>query len=182
MDAACFNWIHMCWYMNWMRSRPSSRPVTAFARSVLLALALCLAACAERQREPSPEEAVQQLIDGMLRVHGDAERARAVYELLAKRDQDNLVERARRASAVAGRNVLPEEMITPSRFYLGFQPVRWSTNVSGNYALVTAYGQAPEQRSEIRCVKEADRWRVMLGLPELSPIERRDFADPAALR
>jgi hypothetical protein len=148
----------------------------------VLALAVCLAACAERAREPAPEEAVQQFIDGMLRVHGDAERARAAYELLAKRDQNNLVERARRSSAVAGRNVAPEEMIAPSRFYLGFQPVRWSTSISGDYALVTAYGQAPDQRSEIRCVKEAERWRVMLGLPELPPIERRDFADPAALR
>jgi hypothetical protein len=139
-------------------------------------------ACREHPEAPGPEEAVQAFIDNMQRVHGDIERARSAYALLSKGDRDNLAERARRASAVAGRTLAPEEMLAPSRFYLEFQPTRWSSRDSGNYSIVTAFGQSADQRREIRCVKEADGWKVLLELPGLSPIERRDLADPAAQR
>ena len=143
---------------------------------------LLLSGCRDHPEAGGPEEAVQQFIDGMQRVHGDIERASAAYRLLAKADRDNLAERARRASAVAGRTLAPEEMLAPSRFYLEFQPVRWSSKDSGNYSLVTAQGSSADQRREIRCVKEADGWKVLLDLPALPPIERRELADPAAAR
>lgn len=143
---------------------------------------LVLSGCRERPEAGGPEEAVQQFVDGMQRVHGDIERARGAYQLLAKADRDNLTERARRASAVAGRTLAPEEMLAPSRFYLEFQPVRWSSKGSGNYSVVTAQGPSADQRREIRCVKEADGWKVLLDLPALTPIERRELADPAAPR
>jgi hypothetical protein len=148
----------------------------------LLALALLALGCRSHPEAGGPEEAVQQFIDGMQRVHGDIERARVAYELLSKSDRDNLAERARRASAVAGRTLAPEEMLAPSRFYLEFQPVRWSSKDSGNYSVVTAQGPSPDQRREIRCVKEADGWKVLLDLPALPPVERRELADPAAPR
>lgn len=139
-------------------------------------------ACREHPEAPGPEEAVQAFIDNMQRVHGDIERSRSAYEFLSKADRDNLAERARRASAVAGRTLAPEEMLAPSRFYLEFQPARWTSHASGSYSVVTAFGQSPDQRREIRCVKEADGWKVLLDLPELAPIERRNLADPAAQR
>jgi hypothetical protein len=166
--------------------RSDSRSVCS--RRVLLAAVRCAAlllvlpGCRERPETGGPEEAVQQFIDGMQRVHGDIERASAAYQLLAKSDRDNLAERARRASAVAGRTLAPEEMLAPSRFYLEFQPVRWSSKGSGNYSVVTAQGSSADQRREIRCVKEADGWKVLLDLPALPPIERRELADPAAQR
>jgi hypothetical protein len=153
------------------------------ARSALIMLGACaLAACREQPEAPGPEEAVQEFVDNMQRVHGDIERARSAYALLSRADRDNLADRARRASAVAGRTLAPEEMLAPSRFYLEFQPARWSSKDSGNYSVVTAYGQSPEQRRTIRCVKEADGWKVLLDIPALAPIERRDLADPAAQR
>jgi hypothetical protein len=171
--------------------RSDSLPVcsrSVCSRRVLLAavrfaaLLLVLPGCRERPEAGGPEEAVLQFIDGMQGVHGDIERASAAYQLLAKTDRDNLAERARRASAVAGRTLAPEEMLAPSRFYLEFQPVRWSSKDSGNYSVVTAHGSSADQRREIRCVKEADGWKVLLDLPALPPIERRELADPAAPR
>jgi hypothetical protein len=154
-----------------------------FIRAAVLALSLCAtSACREQPEAPGPEEVVQEFIESMQRVHGDIERSRPAYELLSKNDRDNLAERARRASAVAGRTLAPEEMLAPSRFYLEFQPARWSSKSQGNYALVTAYGQSADQRREIRCVKEDGGWKVLLDIPELPPIERRELADPAARR
>jgi hypothetical protein len=165
------------------RSARSRRALLAAIRlAAQLAVMVALAGCREHPEAGGPEEAVQQFIDGMQRVHGDIERASVAYQLLAKPDRDNLVERARRASAVAGRTLAPEEMLAPSRFYLEFQPVRWSSKDSGNYSVVTAQGSSPDQRREIRCVKEADGWKVLLDLPALPPIERRELADPATAR
>lgn len=150
--------------------------------SLLVLVALSASACRERADEPGPEEAVQEFVDNMQRVHGDIERSRAAYALLSKNDRDNLADRARRASAVAGRTLAPEEMLAPSRFYLEFQPTRWTSKNVGNYSVVTAFGPSADQRREIRCVKEDDGWKVLLDIPELPPIERRELADPAAPR
>lgn len=156
----------------------------ALARRLLgVALLLGLAmSCRGGADQTPPELVVQRFIDNMHRVHGDVERARAAYELLARPDRDNLAERARRASAVAGRTVAPEEMLVPSRFHLEFQPKRWSSNVSGKYALVYAHGPEARQQHEIRCVEESDGWKVLLDLPRPPPVERRQLADPADLR
>ncbi len=137
------------------------------------ALAL-LAGCARQGNDETPERAVQEFIDRMQRVHGDPARARDVVELLAAPARANLEERARRASATNGRAVAPEEMLAPSRFYLGFQPRSWSSERGPDWALVTAQGDSPEQRKQIRCVRESGKWKIVLDLPELPPLERRD--------
>lgn len=117
---------------------------------------------------------MQEFIDRMQRVHGDPARARDVYELLAAPARANLDERARRASASNGRAVAPEEMLAPSRFYLSFQPRTWTSERGEGWALVTAEGDSPEQRKQIRCLREGGKWKVVLDLPELPPLERRD--------
>lgn len=121
---------------------------------------------------------VEEFIVRMERVHGDRHRARAAYELLWSEAKANLAERAKRASAVAGRAVAPEEMLAPSHFSLRFRPRRYTTRQQGNWAAVTAIGAVPHtQREEIRCVLEADRWRVMLDVPGLPPIQTRASAE-----
>ena len=113
----------------------------------------------------------------MQRVHGDVQKSRAAYELLALEDQAKLTERAARASAAMGRVVQPEEMLAPSRFYLGFQPRSWSAEQGPNWAVVTAEGESPRERKQIRCVRENERWRVLIDLPNLAPIEHRPQPD-----
>lgn len=142
-------------------------------RALCIAALALLASCARRSDEDSPEAVVREFIDRMQRVHGDVERARAAYELLAAADRAKLAERANRASAAMGRAVQPEEMLAPSRFYLDFQPRSWSTEQGANWAVVTAEGASPGERRQIRCVREQDRWKVVIDMPELPPIEQR---------
>lgn len=138
----------------------------------------CMASCARDVGEESPERAVSQLVDRLQRVHGNPEAARAVYDLLWAEGRANLDERARRASAVMGRQVAPEEMIAPSRAWLAFRPQRYETQVRGQWAIVTVTGESPgTQRHEVRCVEEEGRWRVVVELPEVSPIQKRETAE-----
>jgi hypothetical protein len=139
-----------------------------------LALALSLTACETDPVDATPERVVEEFIARMQRVHGDPKSARAAYELLWVEARQNLAERARRARAVAGREVAPEEMLAPSRFSLRFQPKRYETRIDGDWAMVTATGEGLEAKEhQIRCVREDGHWRVVLELPPLSPIQQR---------
>jgi hypothetical protein len=153
------------------------QPLLRALRPLLLGAAyLALSACARQASDETPERAVQEFIDRMQRVHGDVLKSRAAFELLAAPARANLEERARRASAAVGRNVAPEEMLAPSRFYLSFQPRSWSTERGSDWAVVTAEGDSPDERKQIRCVREQGHWKVIIDLPELPPLERRDTA------
>jgi hypothetical protein len=140
---------------------------------LVLAAVQPFAGCAQRSEEDSPERSVQEFVDRMQRVHGDVQKSKAAYDLLASQAQANLKERAQRASAAAGRVVRPEEMLAPSRFYLAFQPRSWSTELGPGWAVVTAEGESPRERHAIRCVREDGRWKVVIDLPDLPPTEHR---------
>jgi len=143
----------------------------------VVALAAAGSACASDQEsvDERPERVVQEFIARLQRVHGDPRAARAAYELLWAEGRQNLAERAKRASAVTGQKVAPEEMIAPSRVWLRDQPRRFSSRVSGEWAEVVIEADSPGERSEhaVRCAVEDGSWRVVLELPPLPPIERR---------
>ena len=147
-------------------------------RSVLRAcLILALAsACAQHSEDGSPERAVQELVERLQSVHGDAQKAKAAYDLLAADARAKLQERAERASAAVGRVVRPEEMLAPSRFFLSFQPRVWSSREGPGWAIVTVEGESSRERREIRCLRENGEWKVVLDLPELPPLERREVS------
>lgn len=164
---------------------PSTHRAARFALLVVLRRALPLfvagaaawavAGCESEPVDARPDTVVEEFLARMQRVHGDPHAARAAYELLWSEAQKNLAERAKRASAVAGRKVAPEEMIAPSRFSLRFKPRHEKVRIDGDWAVVTVTGEEPDtQRADIKCVREDSRWRVVLELPPLSPIEKRD--------
>lgn len=141
---------------------------------LLLPLAWGALGCEREPVDATPEGVVQEFLDRMQRHHGDPQAARAAYELLWSDAQRNLAERAKRASALSGRKLAPEEMIAPSRFTLRFKPKHFQSQIVGQFAVVTVLGEDPAtQRHDIRCVVEDERWRVVLELPPLAPIQTR---------
>ncbi|RYZ07184.1 MAG: hypothetical protein EOO73_12490 [Myxococcales bacterium] len=139
--------------------------------SALLALAV-VTGCEEDAADSEPERLVAELIARLQRVHGDRKAARAAYELLWSDARRNLAERAKRASDVAGREIAPEEMLPPSRFALHRKPRHYEARIDGDWAEVsiTSEGGAVDR---VKCVREDGKWRVVLELPPLTPIERR---------
>jgi hypothetical protein len=133
---------------------------------------VALGGCEAEAVDGAPDRVVSEFIERMQRVHGDSKAAHQAYELLWSDARHNLAERARRASAVAGREIAPEDMLAPSRFSLAFKPKKVTAREDGDWAEVTVSGADAEQRV-IKCVREDSHWRVVLELPPLAPIQRR---------
>ena len=149
----------------------STRALPSIALTV--ALAFAPTGCEAEAKDSTPERVVQEFIDRMQRVHGDPRAARLAYELLWVDARRNLAERAKRASAVAGREIAPEEMIAPSHFSLAYHPKKLTARTDGDWSEVTVTGDANSTPHTVKCVREDGHWRVVLELPLLPPIQRR---------
>ena len=122
------------------------------ARSLRPAALPALLACEADPVDAGPEAVVEELVSRLQRVHGDPKAARAAYELLWGEAKRGLAERAKRASAVAGRDVAPESMIAPTRFSLRFTPRRYTARIDGDWAVVSITGEVAVavSRGEVR--------------------------------
>lgn len=138
----------------------------------LVLLGFSLGACQQETPERGPEEVVHEFVNIMRRVHGDPLIGEAAFELLWEPARENLKERARRASALSGRELSVGEMIVPSWFALHINPERVEARRDGDWAEVTIFG-AGEESVQMRCVYEEAKWRVVLELPPLAPIRHR---------
>jgi hypothetical protein len=157
----------------------------AFARCGLVASVAAVsmlgaAGCQTSPADEGPDAVVEEFVLRMQRVHGDDKVSRRAYDLLWGEAQRALAERAKRASDVAGREVAPQAMLAPSRFSLSFMPRRYDARIDGDWAIVTAIGETASQRHEVKCVREDGRWRVVLVIPPLPPIQRREESESAA--
>jgi hypothetical protein len=136
-------------------------------------LVIASSACEREAVDSSPELVVDAFIERMKGVHGDPERGRLAYELLWAEGREALAERARRATAAAGRPIGPEEMLVPSRFSLAFEPRRVTAETKGKWSRVTVIGSNPNEVAEVSCVNEDGHWRVAVEFPPLPTIEQR---------
>jgi|SRR5882724_2047339 len=153
---------------------PSRRGALSWSWSLLVAgvLGLPLLGCEEEASDGEPDRVVAEFVARMQRVHGDRKAARAAYELLWSDARRNLAERAKRASDVAGREIAPEEMLPPSRFTLNHKPQRYDARIDGDWAEVSVTAENAGV-DRLKCVREDGKWRVVLELPPLPPIEHR---------
>jgi hypothetical protein len=142
--------------------------------ALFVTLSSIASGCEADPVDAGPEAVVEELVLRLQRVHGDPKAARAAYELLWSDAKRGLAERAKRAGAVAGRDVAPESMIAPTRFSLSFKPRRYTARIDGDWAVVSITGDSPSQYHEVKCVREDGRWRVVLVIPPLPPIQRRE--------
>ena len=157
------------WFSSELRLGPGR-----VASWLALALFICTLGCEAEAKDATPARVVQEFIERMQRVHGDSHAARLAYELLWVDARRNLAERAKRASAVAGREIAPEEMLAPSHFSLAYRPKKLLARTDGDWSEVTVSGESGSTSSHVvKCVREDGHWRIVLELPPLSPIQRR---------
>lgn len=109
----------------------------------------------------------------MRRLHGDVGSSKVAYNLMWEPARKNLRERARRASALSGRELHPGELIVPSWFAMRLIPESYEQRIDGAWAQVTLF-DAAGQSSVARMVNEDGQWKVALELPPLSPIRSRE--------
>ena len=151
----------------------SARPL---ALALVVAATFVLPACENDQGDAGPEAVVEEFVLRMQRVHGDPKASRAAYDLLWSDAKRGLAERAKRAGAVAGRDVAPETMIAPTRFSLGFVPRRYTARIDGDWAVVSITGEAPVAvpRGEMRARRRslARRARHPAASPHPAPPRR----------
>jgi hypothetical protein len=143
----------------------------------IASVALALAGCGRRAPSATPDGSVRELVERMRRLRGDPGDAKAAYELLSRRAQQNLAARAKRYSDASGKAIAPEAMIVPSRFLLRFEPQRYSAQISGVFARVEVLGLLAGDRALVPCVFEEGGWRVDLGPPPLPPVQMRPGSD-----
>lgn len=140
----------------------------------LIFLALAgVAGCERQEAPPGPADVLMKFVSKMRQVHGKPEDGDQVVELLWKPARENLEERARRASALSGRELSPGELVVPSWFALHLPVERAEARVDGEWAEVTAFGPAGAS-VQARCIREEGEWKVALELPPLAPIRMRE--------
>jgi hypothetical protein len=137
----------------------------------LLSSAALSLGCQKEEAPIGPSTVVSEWIFKMRQVHGDEKAGRDVVDLLWKPARDNLIERARRASALSGRELSPGEMIAPSWFALHLVPEKTEQRIDGEWAEVTLTSAGGES-VKARCIQEEGDWKVALELPPLAPIRK----------
>lgn len=146
-------------------------------RLALSALATALLSCSTQQEEPGssrrPDDVLRRFVSNMRQVHGEDQAGEAVFELLWKPARDNLLERARRASALSGRQLSPGELIVPSWFALHLALETTEVRIDGDWAEITVT-DSTRGSVQVRCRREEDGWKVALELPPLAPIRQRE--------
>jgi hypothetical protein len=124
--------------------------------------------CTQGGGDDQPTEAVESFLDAMERSEWDQEALADAYRLLSRPTRQRLRERAVLASALAGREFAPWQMIAQGRFRLRFAPARRGVreHIVGRTATVVVRS-AHGDMARLQTVRERGRWRVVLDVPPM---------------
>ncbi len=138
-------------------------------RVIVLALLLVLG-CSSEPTDETPSGAVKLFLEAMTRSEWDESALRDAYALLSREARDSLADRARTATALAGRPFEPWQMLAQGRFHLRFSPRPthgMHEEIEGNRGTVIVTGGRDDERAEVPLVQEDGVWRIVLSLPPL---------------
>lgn len=148
--------------------------VTKYARLAACLACLAVSACRRSGGEPSCEAVVRTWLEQLEREENDPRAAAQSYALLGPTARAALEARAERATRMQGQKYEPMRMLAEGRFALRFRPKQIVSHVRGPEASVDITGEDPSlERATVRCVQEADGWKVEPDLPPPLPLERR---------
>lgn len=141
-------------------------------RLALLAVTLLVAsACRQKPINATPEGAVREVVVQLRLVGREETAAKRAFDLLSKRAQENLVERAERYGAGSGKHIAPEAMLAPFSLVERFEGREFSSETVGMHAIVRVRGLLAEETATIPCVYEDGGWKVDVALPLLAPLQ-----------
>jgi len=134
-------------------------------RLLALATVFCVG-CARDPGELAPDAALTEFLSAVEGSTHQPSLRKVAYDWLDEASRTTLMERAARTAALAGRKLEAWEMIVPGRLSfagLGRPGVRMQVHIEGDRATV----QIPIERrapAEVTMVRQAGRWRVVLGI------------------
>jgi len=143
-------------------------------RLVFVVVACFFASCARKPSDATPEGALDTFLHAVEETPHDPSAPTRAYALLSTPTRDALKARATRATAVTGKATTPEAMLSPLWTPMRFAVERTTTSIDpdGMRAVVEVFGVDPTtQHVKVPMVKEGDRWRIVLEIPEPKPPE-----------
>lgn len=139
-------------------------------RRLAIPIALFAAACSEAPSDETPSGTVELFLDALDRSEHDERALREAYVLLAASTRRALMERARLAGSLGGREFQPWEMLVRGRSRLAFTPRGGSAgmreSIEGERATVTVTDEDDEHTARVPLVREDGRWRIVIDLPD----------------
>ncbi|MEM9693700.1 MAG: hypothetical protein AAGA56_14220 [Myxococcota bacterium] len=144
----------------------------------IVLLVFLIGGCRGEDPTATPEGVVRAFVERLQGFDGKKADGEALFELLSHGTRENLIRRADRYSAASGRTIPPWSILVPSRLHPRFVARAYVAEVVGRYALVDVLGMREDQRAQIPCILEEERWLVDLAVPELTPLPQRDYAPP----
>ena len=132
-----------------------------------LVLALCVLGCSEEPTDETPEGALTLFLAAMENSAHDPRALEEAYRLLCRESRQSLLERARLAGSLGGRDLEPWELIARGGYRQTFTPSRRRTRsaIDGETATVTARDADGDHSAEVQMRREDGHWRVVLTIP-----------------
>jgi hypothetical protein len=125
-------------------------------------------ACSSAPTDETPSGALRLFLAAMDRGALEPSARREAYQLLSTPARRRLRERSELATALAGRDFHPWDMLAEGRYRLRFAPKSaggMRERVSGERAVVIVTGAREGQVAEVPMRQERGRWRVDLTIP-----------------